>query len=81
MTSGLRRQIDEAAAHVEAMTRVLAGSDPPEPCDADRSLADTAGRTTSDPLPGALAEAIESVEAACAHLATTAVRQREAADR
>ena len=81
MTPGLRRQIDAAAAHVEHMTRVLAGSDPPEPGDADRSLAGTAGRTTSDPLPGALAEAIESVEAACAHLAKTAVPQRETADR
>jgi uncharacterized membrane protein YccC len=76
MTPGLRRQIDAAAIRVEQMTRVLAGSDLPEP----GSVADTAGLTTSDPLPGALTEAIEAVETACAQLAGTAVRQREAAD-
>jgi uncharacterized membrane protein YccC len=67
MTPGLRRLIDVAAARVEHLTRVLAGSDSPMPGDADRSLADASG----DHLPDSLVQVIESVEAACADLAET----------
>jgi len=68
MTPAVRGQIDTAAARVEFMTRVLAGSDLIGRGEADRSSSDTAGPARTDLLPGSLIEAIESVEVACADL-------------
>jgi hypothetical protein len=68
MTPGLRRRIDVAAARLEHLTRVLAGSDSPRPGGGDRCLADAGG----DHLPDSLVRVIESVEAVCADLAETA---------
>ena len=74
MMPAMRRQIDAAAARVERMACVLAGSDVPQMGETDRSLGGAAGPTSANPLPDSLIEVIESVEVACANLASSVPR-------